>query len=64
MAHLINHSCAPVAHSRMITVRHPDTNQLVDHVIIVASRNLQPGETCGQDGAGPHCREGEALAAV
>lgn len=43
MAHLINHSCAPVAHSRMISVRHPVTQQLVDHVIIVASRDLQPG---------------------
>lgn len=43
MAHLINHSCAPVAHSRMITVRDPRTNQLVDHVVIVASKDLQPG---------------------
>lgn len=49
MAHLINHSCAPVAHSRMITVRDPRTNQLVDHVVIVASKDLQPGDEITYD---------------
>jgi SET domain-containing protein len=47
MAHLINHSCGPCAHSRTITVRGLDSGQLVDHVVIIASRDLEPG---GADG--------------
>jgi hypothetical protein len=43
MAHLINHSCGPCAHSRTITVRELDTGEPVDHVIIIASRDLPPG---------------------
>lgn len=43
MAHLINHSCAPVAYSRIITVRDADSGRLQDHVVIIAARDLDAG---------------------
>jgi SET domain-containing protein len=44
MAHLINHSCAPLAYSRIITVRNPGSGVLEDHVVIIAARDLDAGE--------------------
>jgi hypothetical protein len=50
MAHLINHSCAPCCHSRTITVRCPRTQQLVDRVVICASRDIAVGAWCSGSG--------------
>lgn len=36
MAHLLNHSCDPNCYSRTITVKHPVTGKVDDHVIIFA----------------------------
>lgn len=47
MAHLINHSCAPNGHSRILTVRDPATRRQQDHVIIIASRDILAGEQKG-----------------
>lgn len=48
MAHLINHSCAPLCHSRAVTVRCAETGELQDHVIIIASRDLPAGVRDGR----------------
>ena len=64
LAHLLNHACSPNCASRTITVTHTD-GVTVDHVIIFALRDIQPGEEltydyrfCGEEIL--HCSCGSA----
>lgn len=48
LAHLLNHACSPNCASRTITVTHRD-GATMDHVIIFALRDIEPGEELTYD---------------
>lgn len=48
LAHLLNHSCSPNCASRTISVKDANSNP-VDHVIIFALRDIEPGEELTYD---------------
>lgn len=49
IAHLLNHSCRPSCYSRTVTLRDPQTGAQRDHVVIVARRDIAPGDELTYD---------------
>eukprot|EP01026_Neomeris_dumetosa_P061029 TRINITY_DN5757_c0_g1_i4.p1 TRINITY_DN5757_c0_g1~~TRINITY_DN5757_c0_g1_i4.p1 ORF type:complete len:544 (-),score=58.05 TRINITY_DN5757_c0_g1_i4:277-1863(-) len=49
IAGLLNHSCNPNCFSKTISIKHPNSEETEDHVLIVAKRDIEPEEELTYD---------------